>query len=68
MITKEQSGVSHVTALQALECLEDMDDFARMHGIVPTGQYNALKEFINQQREYELVGLYDVGYLYKLKE
>lgn len=34
---------------KALECLEDLDDFARMEtGVAPTGQYETLKKFIEQ--------------------
>lgn len=36
-----------ITKEEALECLEDMDDYARMTcGVDPIGPYNALKEFI----------------------
>ena len=37
-----------ITKEEALACLEDIDDFARMADIAPIGPYNTLKEFIEQ--------------------
>lgn len=37
-----------ITKEIALECLEDMDDYARMANIEPIGPYNTLKEYIEQ--------------------
>lgn len=35
-----------ITKEQALEAIEDMDDFARMADIEPIGAYNVLKQFV----------------------
>lgn len=38
-----------ITKEQALEALEDMDDFARMEReVIPIGAYNTLKQFIEE--------------------
>lgn len=37
-----------ITKETALECLEDMDDYARMANIEPIGPYTTLKEYIEQ--------------------
>ena len=42
-----------ITKEQALEVLEDMDDFARMSNIEPIGHYNLLQRYIEQQ-EYRI--------------
>ena len=49
MITKQHIGETYVTSSQALEALEDMDDYARMEAsIEPIGAYNTIKQFIEQ--------------------
>jgi len=41
-----------ITTEQAKEALEDMDDYARMDvGVIPTGPYEVLKEFISQYHD-----------------
>lgn len=42
-----------ITIEQAREALENMDDYSRMGGIVPTGAYKVLKEFIEQAQRLE---------------
>lgn len=37
-----------ITREEALEAIEDMDDFARMADIEPIGAYNTLKEYVEQ--------------------
>lgn len=42
-------GIDMITKQQALEAVEDMDDFARMEAsIEPIGAYNILKRFIEE--------------------
>ena len=45
-----------ISVQQALEALEDLDDFARMDvGVIPTGAYETLKEFISQYHDLQKV-------------
>lgn len=42
-----------ITKEEALECLEDMDDFARIADVAPIGPYNLLKRYIEQSERYK---------------
>jgi len=42
-----------ITAKEALEALENMDDLVRMFGVDPYGPYGVLKKFIEQFQDVE---------------